>query len=398
MMFQGDANEIDPQSSTGHLVNSGMSHSMPVPGRDDSDLASRVMQELRIGEKQERVPRQNGTNGHLQPDQSSSRLTDMLNGVSPRRDDSDSRFQPNCPSAVPSPLHRVSVATPMQAMPPRIDSSGVLGPTRTPKSIEDHFYMTNEHLDVVGKSNWDQLETLKKELHDTFSSRHAQLITTVEKHVQEIKMQVDSVNEKADRTTEQSHNIHTKLEKLFDFVKGDVMGAVAAQDKKATNIEHMIKELQNSVQSMQKTLEAKTSQQQVASVPGSTPNPTSSPFPLPGHRSQPSLAGHYGNMTESGREGQPPMPHMAERNSSLTHDGPGDPRVGYGSNYGQQWAPRPPYQGRGNKEERPYSGTNPYQFTNTMANGGQFGNGYNGSYGNYSPPEPQYGYHSGPTK
>lgn len=404
MIFQGEANEIDPKSSTGHLVNNGVSHSMLVQAHDDSGLASRVMQELRMGEKQEQAPRQNGTNGHLQPDQSSSRLTDMLNGVSPRRNDSESRFQPNCPSAVPSPLHKVPAAvTPMVAMPPRINSSGLLGPPRTPKSIEDHFYMTNEHLDVVGKSNWDQIETLKKELHETFNSRHGQLVATVEKHVQEIKMQVDSVNEKADRTTEQDHNIHTKLEKLFDFVKDDVMGALAAQDKKAASMEQIVKDLQNIVHNMQKLLEqkhleAKTSQQHVAAVPVSTPNPISSPFPPPGHRSQPSLAGYYGNMTESGREGQPPMPHLLERNSGLVQDGSSDPRVGYVSNYGQQWAQRSAYQGRGSKEERPYSGTNPYQFANNIANGGQFGNGYNGGYSAYSPPEPHYGFHSAPTK
>jgi hypothetical protein len=406
MVYQGDAHDIDPQSSTGRVVHNDKQDMMLIQTPDGAELATRVMQELRIGEQQEQPLRQNGTNGHLQPDQSSSRLTDMLNGVSPRRDDLDNRFQPHCPSAVPSPLYKAPVpVTPLQAMPPRLNSPRLLGSVRTPKSIDDHFYMTNEHLDVVGKSNWDQIETLKKELHETFNHRHGQLVTTVEKHVHDIKLQVDSVNEKSDRATEQGHNIHTKLEKLFDFIKDDVMGALAAQDKKATSMDQSVKELQKTVQNMQKVMEqrqseARMSQQQPPSASAS--HPSNSPFP---HRSQPSLVGYYGNMTESGREGQPPMPtqtlvpQMPERGSSLAYDGHNDTRAGYGGNYGQQWPLRPPYQGRNGKDDRPYSGTNPYQFTNGAANGGQYGNGYNGDgFSPYSPQEPHYAFHQGPAK
>lgn len=390
MIFQGDVNDIDPQSSTGQLVNHSNEGTMLVQTRDDSGLAARVMQELRINE-QEGTPRQIGAAGHLQPDQSSSRLTDMLHGVSPRRGDFNGEFQPNCPSAVPSPLHKgPSALIPMQPIAPMLDSSGLFGPPRTTKSIEDHFYMTNEHLDVVGKSSWDQIETLKKNLLGTANHKHAQLVSTVEKHVQEIKMQVDSVNEKADRSTEQSHNIHTKLEELFNFIKADIMGAFAAQDRKTTGLEQGVKELQETVQNMQKILEErqsepKASQQHMPAAPTPTPASAAASFPLPAHRSQPSLAGFYGNMTESGREGQPPVPHMPDhRNSGVAQETHTDPRAGYGGNYGQQWASRAGYHSRNSKEERPYSGTNPYHFANGAANGGQFSNGYNGGYSTYN--------------
>jgi hypothetical protein len=405
MVFQGNVNDIDPQSSTGHLVNNSKQEIMLVPTRDDS-LNARVMQELRIGEQHEQSPHQSRTNGHLQPDQSSSRLTDMLHGVSPRKDEFDREFQPNCPSAVPSPLHKMpGAATPRLPAPAIIrEASAPFALPLTPKTIEDHFYMTNEHLDVVGKSNWDQIEALKKEQLETFTHRHAQLVSTVEKHVQDVKMKVDSVNEKADRTSEQSHNIVTKLEALFDFIKNDVMGVLGAQDKKSAAMEQTVKDLQKTVQSMQKTLdqrqsEFKTGQQHatVASTP--PPNPTTSPFPLPAHRSQPSLAGFYSSMTESGREGQPPVPVMQDhRNSTHLQDAHNDARAAYGNSYGQQFGQRAGYHHRSGKEDRPYSGTNPYHFAN---GGGQFSNAYGGGYSAYSfspsPSEQHYGF-QGPTK
>jgi hypothetical protein len=406
MIFQGDANDIDPQSSTAHSTKNSNQETMLVQIRDGSGLAARVMQELRIGEQQEKIPRQNGENSHLHPDQSSSRLTDMLNGVSPHRGGFDGEFQPNCPSAVPSPLHKMtSPITPMQALPIPRDLSGAFEPFRSPKTLDDHFYMTNEHLDVVGKSTWDQIETLKKEQFEAFNNKHAQLITTMEQHIDEVKMQVDSVSEKVDRTTEQGHNVQTKLDRLFEFIKDDVVDLLAAQDKKATSLEQSVKELQKMVQNMQKTLEQKLSeprigQQHGTAVSAPAANATTSPFPLPAHRSQPSLAGYYGNMTESGREGQPPMPHIQDhRSNGLAQDTQNDPRAGYGTNYGQHWGPRTGYPGRNGKEDRPYSGTNPYNFASNGAGaGGQFSSGYSGGYPAYNSPEPHYGFNQGQTK
>ncbi|KAH7065764.1 hypothetical protein BKA63DRAFT_454542 [Paraphoma chrysanthemicola] len=401
MVFQGDVNDIDLHSSEEPVVSNSKQETMLIPTRGDS-LNARVMQELRIDEQQEQLPRHARVNGHLQPDQSSSRLTDMLHGVSPPKKDFDGEFHPNCPSAVPSPLHKMPGATTPRLPVPAIvrEPSGPFSMPLTPKTIEDHFYMTNEHLDVVGKSIWDQIETLKKEQSETFKRRHTQLVATVEKHVEDIKMKVDSVVEKADRTTEQSHNIITKLEGLFELIKTDVMGALDAQEKKCAALEQTVKELQQNVQGMQKTLEqrqpeSRTNQQQPTVAP--TPVPGSTPFPLPTHRSQPSLA-YYSNLTESGRDSQPPIPVVQDhRNSTHLQDAHNDPRAAYGNGYGQQFGQRPGYHHRSGKEDRPYSGTNPYHFAN---NGSQFGNAYGGGYSAYgfSPsPEQQYGF-QGPAK
>jgi hypothetical protein len=265
--------------------------------------------------------------------------------------------------------------------------------------------MTNEHLDVVGKSHWDQLETIKKSLLENSSHKHGQLVATLEKNINDVKMQVDSVNEKADRATEQGHNIITKLDQLFDFVKGDIMGVLAAQEKKTASMEQIVKELQASVLNMQKLLEQKrqesrTSQQQTSGTPVPTSSMANTPFVLPDHRSQPSLPGFYGNMAETGREGLPQMPD--ERGNAPAHDAHMDGRAPYGSNYGQQWAPRNGYSGRSNKEDRPYSASNPYHFVNGGGNGSgnsQFGNGYGGGFPAYSQqPEQHYGFHSTPAK
>jgi hypothetical protein len=379
MIFQGDAKEIDQHSVMGELVSNSNNSSMLIPTHEDSGLTARVMQELRINDQQANATRENGTTGHLQPDQSSSRLTDMLHGVSPHRGDSNSDFRANCPSAVPSPLHKVPGArVPVQPMDPLVGTPGPIRLPFTPKSIDDHFYMTNEHLDVMGKSSWDHVETVRKELLGSASHRQAKLITTIETHVQEIKMQIDSVNEKADRATEQNHNIHTKLEELFDFIKSDVMGAFAAQNKQMTDLEKDVKDLHKIVHSMQQMLEQKQSD---TTATTSQQHVSATPTPVPVHRSQTSLAGYYGNLTESGREGQPSAQHMPEhRNSGHVQEPLNDPRAAYGGNYGQQWAPRAGYQGRGSKEDRPYSATNPYNFTNGAANGGQYSNGYNGGY------------------
>jgi hypothetical protein len=397
MVFEDDVEDTDPSFSTGQLVHSNNQDAMLIPARDDNGLAARVMQELQIDKQQEQSSHQDTGSGTLQPDQSSSRLTDMLHGVSPRRADYEGKFQPNCPSAVPSPLHRLPVPfTPMQAMPPKLGSSGSFAPSSAQKTLDDHFYMTNEHLDVVGKSNWDQIAELRRDLHKSASQKHAQLVATMEKHVQEIKLQVDSVNEKTDRTTEQGHNIITRLEKLFDFVKDDIMGALTAQNEKLTSTEQSVKELQITVQKMQKTSEQKISQQDTIATTGPTSNSTTSPFPLLEHRSQSSHAGYYGNIAESRREG---MPSIGDhRSNGATPEAQG----GHGSNYAHQWGPRNGHQGRGNKEDRSYPTVNPYVFgSNSPASGGgQYNNGYSGGYPAYAQqqPEAHYGFHQAPTK
>lgn len=391
--------DINPQTSVSDPVRSPFeSNSNQENGsqtRDDSALAARVMKELRIDEDRDKPPHQNSANSSLlQPDQSSSRLTDMLHGISPGRGGPEGRFQPNCPSAVPSPLHKVPGPGATQAvLPPRLDSLGVFGSPHAPRTIDDHFYMTNEHLDVVGKSTWDLIERFQKSMHESSNTKHAQLVATIGKHVEDIKMQVDSVNEKADRSTEQGHNISTKLDKLFAVVKDDVVGALTAQDKKTASIEQNVKDLQNTLLSLQKALEHTRTGQQNGGTPTSA-TMLGVPPGIPDHRSQPSLAGYYDNMMNSARDNHPSMQDL--RNTGDTHT---ESRGAYGP-YGQQYAPRNGYSGRGSKEDRPYSATNPYHFGQVGAGGSaQFNTSYGGGYPAYGQQsESAYGYQSGSGK
>lgn len=390
MIFQGDVSDIDPKSSVGHIVNFSNESSMEAQTRDDSELFSQTMQELHIDGPRENSPaaskapesRQaprspSSSAGLLQPDQSSSRLTDMLHGVSPRRDESNTDFR-NCPSAVPSPLHRgLGGRVPLPQIAPVLQPPASSRQPFVPSSIDDHFFMTNEHMDVMGKSMWDHTESLRKELIVSAGSRHAKLISVVEGHVQEIKMQVDSVNEKADRTIEKGHNITTKLDEMFEFIKNDVMGALHIQDTKMTDLELGIKEIQKTVQNMQKTLDQKQSDPKASQQPTSTPQ----------NSSLPSLVGYYSSTTESPREAQPHLSNPPDHrnshgNASHVQEPHNGAHAGYG-NYGQSWAPRGGYQGRNSKGEGGYVATNPYHFgpgANGAANGGHYSNGFNNGY------------------
>lgn len=367
------------------------------------------MQELRIGEHNNSSLPASGTKTHLLPEQSSSRLSEMLVDMSPQRHGFEANFQPNCPSAVPSPLHHVpGPCTPMQSMPP-IQPIPVPGsaigpwvPTPTRKTMDYHFLMVAEHLDVVGKTTWDAIDAVRKDMAPLISDKNKQLSAKVESHINDVKMQIDFVNEKTDRNTEQSHNIHTKLEELCNFVQDEVMGSLSSQGKRMEAIEQSMQDLQKAIQNIHKTLEQKLSdpdggQQHPAAAPFPIASSASSPFPPPNHRSQPSLAGFYGNMAEAGREGQSPMANMHDpRTNGPAHD-VNDARGGFGNGFGQQWGTRPGY-GRGSKEDRQYLSNSPYQF----ANPGPYGNNYTGGYSGFdmqpSTPSQHYGGHQGPSK
>lgn len=381
MVFQGDMVNIDPQPSTVQVAHDNTRDSAQAPKPDNAQVAARIMQELRIGEQQERSSNLNGTTDSLQPDPSSSRLTDMLQGVSPFKENPNGGFYANCPSAIPSPLYKIpGPPASMHTASTNLGSSALFVSPRATKSYEDHFYMTNEHLDVVGKSTWDQIESLKQKQLESFNHRHAHLLSTIEKHVKEINMQIDSVHNKVDRSTEQNHNLQTKLEELFDFVKGDVMNAMAAQDKKNTSMEHDLANLQKTVQQLQQTLDQKQSELRHASVAAS--NSLASPYRIPSHHSQPFLGGYYGNMAELGREAQLPMPPVPNhRGSGNVLDGSSDQRI----NHNIQRASQIGYQGRDSRDDRGYPSVNPYHYNNGAAsNGGHFGNGYSGGYPSYN--------------
>ena len=88
MIFQGDRQDIDPHSPTAHEIDENEQHGQTGDRRSDVGITTRVMQELRMGEKNGNLAQKNGDSSQIQPDQSSSRLTDMLNTVSPGRSES----------------------------------------------------------------------------------------------------------------------------------------------------------------------------------------------------------------------------------------------------------------------------------------------------------------------
>ncbi|KAJ4335881.1 hypothetical protein N0V95_008775 [Ascochyta clinopodiicola] len=398
MVFQGSVNDIESNSANASTtkVDPLAEDEQPLQQRDSDELAKRVMQELRMGERHQPYPAKNGVPGHLQPDISSSKLTDMLNGASPRAD-SNGDFRTLCPSAVPSPLNKQH--GPYIAKQPMLRGGSVTSPAgpwaspRTSKTIDDHFYMTNEHLDVVGKTTYDALDMYSKQQVSTTNAKHDQLVVLMDKHIEGLKSQISSVNEKADHTSDQTHNVSLKLDRFEAFLKDEVLGVMMDQTKKTTEVETSLVEMQKAMsrlqQAVEKLSEVKTGPQHSATSTLPTSSATTLPtHAVPTHHSQPTLSSYYG---QTGRDEQSPMPPLQDRNMPDHHNSPSDARGGYGNNWQPQaWNGRSTYQGR-SKEERPsYSGTNPYHF----GNGGQYNSAYmNGyPYYNFSPSTPEQPY------
>ncbi|KAL1606569.1 hypothetical protein SLS60_003974 [Paraconiothyrium brasiliense] len=329
IVFQGDLSEIDPLSATARSVSNAAS-APPVlaPRTYDNvtrpDLAARIMEELRI------KPRNDGpatapTHGPLQPEQSSSQLTDMLSGVSPSRADFHGY---DSSSAVPSPLHRTPQA-PQGAMGPQQAATNVSilntgqapsafpitpipPPPRAGIALHDHFFMTNEHIDVIAMSIYDWVSKCNNQAREAASLKHEQLRTTVEQRFDDIKSQINSVGEKADHNGNQSHNLSVQLDKLRDFIKAEVVEPLTAQTAKMNAMDHGIKELQKAVQDLQSQSQASTvvypspnqpkeslvnSRSQTSFPPFYDPN---SPAAPPGPLGPPGF-GRFGNNTQLGR-------------------------------------------------------------------------------------------------
>lgn len=359
--------------------------------RDDNELASRVKQELRIGEQPTSTVM--GGRTHLQPDTSSSKLTDMLNGASPRID-SNGDFRAFCPSAVPSPLHKLNGPHgPMQSVPVLRGGNGtpIAGPfvsPRTPhKTIEDHFFMTNEHLDVVGKTTYDALDSFTQRQINAASAKHEQLVVIIDKHIEGLQAQIGVVNDKADDASNQTHNVTLKLDQLEKFFKDEVIGYMKEQTKKAVEVESNLKELQKAVAHMQQTVETLSEMKASSHHPPNSTLPTPASHAAPPHHSQPALDNFY----DASRDDHSPMPSLQHRNVSDNYDSHGDQRGNYGANWqSQAWNGRSTYHGRNKGEASSYAGTNPYQF----GNGGQYNNSYMNDYPSnyYSPTSPEQPY------
>ncbi|KAF3033996.1 hypothetical protein E8E12_005855 [Didymella heteroderae] len=392
MVYQGSMEAVETETSEAQATNSRDAQTQEEQTqtvqqqRDDNELAAKFKQELRIGEKP--IPAANEGRSHLQPDISSSKLTDMLNGASPRTE-SNGDFRTFCPSAVPSPLHKLhGPHVPMQPVPMLRGGNGtpIAGPfvpPRTPhKSIEDHFFMTNEHLDVVGKTTYDALELFTERQISAATAKHDQLTVIIDKHIEGLQAQIGLVNDNADDTSHQTHNVSLKLDQLEKLLKDEVIGYMEEQTKKTADVESSLKDMQKTMAHMQQMME-KLSETKVFSH-----DPADST--LPTHHSQPALNNYY----DTSRDDHSPMQSLQHRNISGNYDPHGDQRGNYGANWqSQPWNPRSTYHGRNKGEASSYAGTNPYQF----GNGGQYNNNYMNGYPStyYSPTSPGQPYAHG---
>lgn len=393
MIFQGDPRDIDPNSPTARELEQKQQQTKEDGMRPATEITTRVMQELRIGESDNDL-QHHGRAGRLEPDQHSSRLTDMLSTVGPGGDESHGDFRLQCPSAVPSPLHKAAASVPPARL--IVPSNGTFRPFPpfSPRSIDDHFFMTNEHLDVMGKTTWDLLEDINNKQKNLSKARHDQLVALINKRFDDLKPQLDTVTDDANRIddcmdrmdgiADNQHNIYATVNTLKDSVKESIPASLAEQDGKMASMQADVEELKQMIQALQKSVEqkaadSKTIQQCAAAGPNNTPNRT---YPQP-------LTGYPG-------PGGSDVGNLHENRGLMGPDGQGDPRLGCQNS--QHWTARPGYLGRNSKEDRPSYPTNPYHYTS----GGQYNNnnnnGYSGSYSpfSYSPssPDQQYPFNS----
>ncbi|KAI8942179.1 hypothetical protein NX059_000266 [Plenodomus lindquistii] len=390
VMFQGNAEDIDRGSSTFQTLSER--DKRPAAARDDTTITTRVMQELRLSDNDHPDTAATSQSAFDKPP---SRLTEMLHETDSRMHGWDRNFAPNCPSAVPSPLHHMPVpATPRTSTlaSPKVGTLNI----NTPRSLDEHFWMTNEHLDVVGKTTWDILEMSNRETLAAINTKNAKLVAHIEKHFEDLKSHLTTVDDKADRSAEKVANVHQEVEKLLSVYDNEIASAFAAQEKKTAHMEGQLKDLQSSMQAVQKLLEqmdddSKSGQQQPGNNSHPPLNTVHSPYTQQMHRSQPSLGSYYGHLTNTSRDGQPPMAQVSDNMNAVSpRDANGAAQTGPDTGHGNQWGSRYPVRGSSKEARTPYSGTNPYMYTT----GGPYSGGYPGGYSHTfpcSPAEPHFG-------
>lgn len=391
MVFSGDPSDIDPNSATAQLFNGASPAVRQATSHQDANSDTPDRKARASGEQHEVLPSKTDACSQQELDSSSTHLTDIFNAFSPFANTFNKDFHPAFPSAVPSPLHQM----PTQ----RVQSSSmsmIAGP-RTPAlppkdlNLSQHFYMTNEHLDVVGKTTWDSIETSRKAtlgavkmMNDKFSesinSVEEQLKGHSEETAEHMKALHEAVKQSGGESASHRNTIHAQLDQTITNAKNEVMGALQEQNKKTARMETELEELKQMVQGMQKVLETKIPESMTSQSQNSSMTTPDDNMLIPGsytdHRSHPSVVGYYGGGGETGREGMPLQEHRTPQ--SLP---PWNSRTGYAS--------------RNNQNDRgQYTSSNPY---NNYGGEGQY-NGYVGgfsSYGFSSPAGTSYAFPNG---
>jgi hypothetical protein len=274
----------------------------------------------------------------------------------------------------------------------------VMAPPHTPMSppsltgtladgsnILTHFYMCNQHMDMLGRTIWDIVADCKRQTNEEIEETHKDTVEILEDRFKEIKLQVESVGQAVDHGCEQSRAVNAKMDQLLEFIKAEVVEPLAKQSQKNADMENDIKTLQKSMHEMRKMVESKSSttpsHPQVATHAGQSGHHSN----LPNHRSQPSLVGYLGAASDVGT---PRMPAVQEtRNDGRFRY---NQNAGYG--HGQQW-PRPSTAvGRDNKDENnPFPPANFYQYGSAYL-------GYGGGYYSGEHPSSYYSNQSNQSK
>lgn len=209
-------------------------------------------------------------NGTLQPENSTSQLTDMLSGVSPSKVDFH-EYPANGSSAVPSPLHRsapqslhvrpssgnASMSQPSQVqsnqLHPMFARTTIPPPLRSGLPMHEHFFMTNEHIDVVAMSLYDWVQSCSDQQMNIVSSKHEKLSAAVDQRFDGLKAQIESIVDKNDQREQQSHDVCAQLAALRDFIKADIVEPLSTQLQKMAGLEQGMKELQKTVLELHKS-------------------------------------------------------------------------------------------------------------------------------------------------
>ena len=249
---------------------------------------------------------------------------------------------------------------------------------RPDRTVEEHFFMTNEHLDVVGKTIWDTINMHTREQISSSITKHDELVALMKQmnqHSEGLRSQINSINEKVDEGVSQTQSVVLKLDQFEKFLKTEVMGAMTEQMKKTVEVESNLKEVQKAMAHMQLTVDKLSESKSASTHPatGMMPNTT------PGHHSQQALTTYYG--TEASRDEQSSAPALPDRSVSGNYDAHGDARGNYGNSWQTQgWGGRSAYHGRYRGEASPYGNSNPYN----LSNSGQYNTGYINGYPSYN--------------
>ncbi|KAF2015474.1 hypothetical protein BU24DRAFT_491714 [Aaosphaeria arxii CBS 175.79] len=365
MMFKGDSSEINmaPGAMDENKTAGGQKTSpQKMQGVSyTSDTAS--IAPSRNEQASKNVRSSNGSQ-FLQPDPSSSRLTAILDAVSPSKagySHNNSDAYASCPSAVPSPLHHQAphlglVAAAMQSgQPLPVDSNDL-------SNIYTHFFMCNEHIDVVGRTLFDAVINQSATQYTLITTRHNDMVAKQEAGFKEVQSNMTSTDKRIDDVLEKQKAIEAKMDKVIGLLKSDVAEPLSAQNRKNTEMQKRIEDLRKEMVALRTSLPSAQ-----AYVPQGLMGP---PMPLPNHRSQPSLAYSYDPVADSPAEGHrmPPAGIFEMTNHAY-------PRFGQGYTSGNNGGTGTG-NGTGNSNATGNSNNNGINNGSTNSNDNNFGNGH----------------------